>query len=107
MKTKAQISCSVTVQLIRAFVFATKIVQSLYFLNQDFKPLAKLCGLFGYAVCVRSGQKSADRFCGDAAHIYYQFRCTMILFDFQIAMKTTSVPYRNYGPNMPSSKYCV
>ena len=32
-KTKMQISCTVTAQLISAFVFATQIVQSLYFLN--------------------------------------------------------------------------
>ena len=40
-KTKAQISCIVTMQLISAFVFAIKIVLSLYFLN--FKPLAIFC----------------------------------------------------------------
>ena len=39
-KTKAQISCAVTAQLISAFVFATKIVQPLYFLNT----LATFCG---------------------------------------------------------------
>ena len=32
-KTKTQISCAVTAQLISVFVFATRIVQSLYFLN--------------------------------------------------------------------------
>ena len=39
-KTKTQISCAVTAQLISAFVFATRIVLSLYFLNPNFKPLA-------------------------------------------------------------------
>ena len=39
-KTKAQIRCAVTVQLICTFVFATEILQSLYFLNPNFKPLA-------------------------------------------------------------------
>ena len=33
-KTKAQIRCAVTVQLINAFVFATQIVQYLFILNQ-------------------------------------------------------------------------
>ena len=42
MKTKAQNSCPVTAQLIRAFVFARLIVQFLFFLN--FKPLAICCG---------------------------------------------------------------
>ena len=40
-KTKTQISCNCTADLIRAFVFATWIVQSVYHLN--FKLLAPLC----------------------------------------------------------------
>ena len=36
VKTKVQISCVVTLQLISAFVFATKIIQSTCFLNQKF-----------------------------------------------------------------------
>ena len=39
-KTKTQISFAVTAKLISAFVFATRIVQSLYFLNPKFKHLA-------------------------------------------------------------------
>ena len=35
-KTKAQISCTVTAQLISTFVLATELVQSLYFLNSNF-----------------------------------------------------------------------
>ena len=35
-KTKTQISLAVTAKLISAFVFATRIVQSLYFLNTKF-----------------------------------------------------------------------
>ena len=35
-KTKTQISFAVTAKLISAFVFATQIVQSLYFLNTNF-----------------------------------------------------------------------
>ena len=35
-KTKAQISCAVNAKLISAFVFATQIVQFLYFLNPKF-----------------------------------------------------------------------
>ena len=35
-KTKAQISCAVTTQLISTFDFTTQIVQSLYFLNLSF-----------------------------------------------------------------------
>ena len=41
-KTKVQISCMVTAQLISAFLFTTKIVQSLYFLNPKFKASSQL-----------------------------------------------------------------
>ena len=37
MKTKAQISCAVTAQLICAFVFTAWIVQLLFFLNPKFQ----------------------------------------------------------------------
>ena len=36
-KTKAQISCAVTAQLISAFIFAAQIVQMLYLLNPKFQ----------------------------------------------------------------------
>ena len=36
-KTMAQISCAVTAQLTSAFVFATQIVQSLFFLDAKFQ----------------------------------------------------------------------
>ena len=36
-KTKTQISFAVTAKLISVFVFATRIVQSLYFLNLKFQ----------------------------------------------------------------------
>ena len=48
-KTKTQISCAVTAKLISAFVFATWIVQSLYFLNSNFQAsihLQWLCSPF-------------------------------------------------------------
>ena len=43
-KTKTQVSFAVTAKLISAFVFATRIVQSLYFLNPNFKLLTISCG---------------------------------------------------------------
>ena len=53
-KTKTQISFAVTVKLIRAFVFATRIVQSLYFLNPKFQASNHL--LYECSpVCVRPG----------------------------------------------------
>ena len=42
--TKAQISFAVTAKLISAFVFATRVVQSLYFLNPKFQDLTIFCG---------------------------------------------------------------
>ena len=35
-KTKTQVSCAVTAQLIDVYVFATHIVQSLFYLNPKF-----------------------------------------------------------------------
>ena len=55
-KTKTQISFAVTAKLISAFVFATWIVQSLYFLNQKFKAYSHLLWLYS-PVCVRPGRK--------------------------------------------------
>ena len=42
-KTMAQISLTITAKLISAFVFATRIVQFLYFLDPNFQPLAIFC----------------------------------------------------------------
>ena len=50
-KTKAQISCAVTAQLIIAFVFATQVAQSFYFLNPKFQAFNHLLRLYSL-VCV-------------------------------------------------------
>ena len=55
-KTKTQISCVVTAQLISAFVFATQMVQSLYFLNTKVKASSHLLLLYS-PVCVGPGRK--------------------------------------------------
>ena len=55
-KAKTQISCAVTAQLISAFVFATRIVQSLFFLNPNFQASSYLLWLYR-PVCVRPGRK--------------------------------------------------
>ena len=55
-KTKAQISFAVTTKLISAFVFATWIEQSLYFLNPKFQASSHLLWLYS-PVCVRPGRK--------------------------------------------------
>ena len=55
-KTKTQISFAVTGKLISAFVFATQIVRSLYFLNPKFQGSNHLLYL-GSTVCVEPGRK--------------------------------------------------
>ena len=55
-KTKTQISFAVTAKLISAFVFATQIVQSLYFLNSKFQASSHLQWLYS-PVYVGPGRK--------------------------------------------------
>ena len=55
-KTKTQISCAVTAQLISAFVFAMWIVQSLHYRNPKFQASSHLLWLY-IPVCVRPGRK--------------------------------------------------
>ena len=55
-KTKAQTIFAVTAKLISAFVFATRILQSLYFLNPKFQASTHLLWLYS-PVCVGPGQK--------------------------------------------------
>ena len=56
VKTKAQISCAVTAQLISAFVFATRIVQFLLYVYSKFQDSSHLLILYR-PVCVRRGRK--------------------------------------------------
>ena len=55
-KTKTQISFAVTAKLISAFVSATRIVQSLYFLNPKFQASSHLLWFYSQ-VCVGPGRK--------------------------------------------------
>ena len=55
-KTKMQISCAATAQLISAFVFTIRIVQSLYYLNPKFQASSHLMWLYSL-VCVGPGPK--------------------------------------------------
>ena len=54
--TMTQISFAVTAKLISAFVFATRIVKSLYFLNPKFQASSHLLWLYS-PVCVGPGRK--------------------------------------------------
>ena len=55
-KSKAQISFAVTVKLISAFIFATQIVQFLFFLISKFRTSSHLLCLYS-SVCVRPDRK--------------------------------------------------
>ena len=67
VKTKAQISFAVTAKLIRAFVFATRIVQFVYFLNPKF-PASSYFLCFYSSVCIGPVRKPHGWFCHEAAH---------------------------------------
>ena len=60
-KTKTQISCAVTAQLITAFVFATWIVQPHFYLNQKFHASSHLRWLYSQD-CVGPGRKARRSF---------------------------------------------
>ena len=66
-ETKAQISFAVTAKLISAFVFATRIVQFLYFLNPKFPVSSHLLCLYRL-VFVRPVRKPHCWFSHEAAH---------------------------------------
>ena len=55
-KTKMQISFAVTAKLISAFVFATRKVQSLHYLNPKYQASSNLLWLYS-PVCVGPGRK--------------------------------------------------
>ena len=69
-RTKVQISCAVTVQLISTFVFTTQIVQSLYFLNPKFHASSHLVWLYSSFVSDLVGNP-VHRFSRDKAHYIY------------------------------------
>ena len=56
-KTKTQISFAVTAKLISAFVFAARILQSLYFLNLKFQASSHLLWLYSL-VCIVPSRKA-------------------------------------------------
>ena len=83
-KTKLQISCTVTMQLISAFVLATKIVQCIFFLNPKFQAFSHLW-LYSMA-CVGPGPNPEDRFSHDGAlikHLYF-IKKSLAYYELQI-----------------------
>ena len=63
----------VTVQLIRAFVFATQIVQFLFFLNPKFQASYHLLWLYTAWFVSDLVGNPEDRFCCDEAHDHESF----------------------------------
>ena len=76
-KTKMQISFAVTAKLISLFVFATWIVQSLFYLNPNFKPLAIFCGFTAWFVSDLVGNPE-DWFSHNEAHIDQQYQADLV-----------------------------
>ena len=83
-----QISCTVTAQLISAFVVITQIVQPLYFLYPKFQASSHLLWLYS-RVCVGPGQKAENRFSRDMTKADY-VRLT-ILYDECFRTKHSNV----------------
>ena len=69
-KTKTQISFAVTAKLISAFVFATRIVHLLFFLNPKFQASSRLLWLYRL-VCVGPGQNPNGCFSYAQAHLFF------------------------------------
>ena len=67
-KTKVQISFAVNAKLTSAFVFATRIVQFLFYLNPKL-PVSSHFLCLNSSVCVRNVRKSHCWFSHDAAHM--------------------------------------
>ena len=63
-----QISFAVAAKLISAFVFATRVVQFLFFLNPKFQASSHLLWLYS-PVCVRPSRKPEHWFSHDAAQL--------------------------------------
>ena len=74
MKTKTQVSFAVTGKLISAFVFAKRIVQSLFYLTPKFQDSSDLLSLHS-PVCVRPGRKPRrSAFSQRGKHLYFDHR---------------------------------
>ena len=65
----SQISCAVTAQLISAFVFAIRIVQSLYYLNPKFQASSHLLWLYSLVCVADLVGNPADRFSHNEAYM--------------------------------------
>ena len=90
-----QISFAVTAKLISAFVFATLIVQFLYFLNPKFQAFSYFLGQYNFGLC-RTWSDPENRFSDISAHM-------MILFCLFSASLGTLSPATH--PQLPPNPY--
>ena len=100
-KTKTQISCAVTTELISAFVFATQIVQSLFFLNLKFQASSLLLWQHSM-ICVRPNQK--PKLFDSDAKAHTELLVHQRIFGFNSFRIDLSTVYNTLFPNLNSSK---
>ena len=84
-KPKAQISFAVTAKLISAFVFATRIVQFLFYLNPKFQASSSFLCLY-WPVCVWPARKPHCWFSHEAAHILYKQHMHVLCYSGKIKL---------------------
>ena len=102
-KTKTQISCAVTAQLISAFVFAILIAQSLYYLNPKFQASSHL--LLPYSpVFVGPGRKPrrpvfSER--GSYGPITFSQKCFLMIWCQWIGCIICTLPYMSLVVRKP------
>ena len=76
-KTKTQIKFAVTAKLISVFVFATRIVQFLFYLNQKFQDSSSFLRQYRL-ICVGHGRKLHCWFSREVAHIQRSINLLLI-----------------------------
>ena len=96
-KTKAQVSCAVTAQLISAFVFASKILQFLFFLNLKFQAPNHLLRLYR-PVCVRPDRKPRIPFFSRRGSLNRPYVNNHNMLYFSILRACRSVETRIHSP---------
>ena len=94
-KTKTQISCAVTAQLISAFVFSTPTVQFLFFLNPKFQASSHFLWVYNL-VCADLVGNPEDRF----SHNEAQF--TFVTSECSLRIKFISIFFPILSSEKPS-----
>ena len=87
-KTKTQISFAVTAKLISVFVFATRIVQFLFYLNPKFQASSSFLCLYRL-VCVRPVRKPHCWFFHEVAHSLAYFPCEPRVVSLCLALQVS------------------